>query len=295
MGIMALSTSSIGYSIAVSPNANFFTLQFSPMVSLEYPRDNFGLSVLTQSEAVPYNLNFPQAISIKPSNDLLEMNGRKFYLTDIDGIGIALKVGNKALSSEKNIAQFIGDFSDHVNLSGELIVYKKLLSGVYSLNPQVIAEMQVGDESNNIIPIKLLPTVINVKQKTCELVDKTQTVKLRTISPMDIAGKRSEIYGGSFQLRLHCDPEVAAHITFWDQTEYSNRTSILNLDKSSTAKGVGLKLYKENQAVMLGQEWLFADNQRQPQQNFEVNYVNLGEKLSPGSVKAVAAITFSYR
>lgn len=283
-------------SVVIEP----FWLKFDP-INFDYPRDNFQITTLNQRATSEKPLIAPHDIAVKTDSELLEIGGRKLYATNLNGVGVALQVTEREINVAKGDTQSLGRVSERIPVSAELVIYDKLQSGVHKLTQQQIAAVQFGQDPylQPIIlqPIILQPTTLTVKQRTCELNEKTQTVKLQTVSTTDLASKGSEAYGGDFKLSLTCDENVAAHITFWDQQDRANHSSILSLDTTrSTASGVGLRLYRENkQPITFGEEWLFAENQLRPSQSFSVNYVNTDGRVSAGSVNAVATVTFSYR
>ncbi|MGX2975491.1 fimbrial protein [Ursidibacter arcticus] len=270
---------SLFFALLISPlyaNPQVISITF-PTTSWDYPRDNFMVQTISQTQQ---NIKIPENVSlqfdIKTESEALELLGQKVYPTNIDGIGISLSVNNS-------------------NLSTNLIAYKPLQAGTYSIASKTLATL-LNSDNQTIYTINLQPTQLTIKARSCQLQQANQTVKLASAFQSELTNKGSEVFGGYFNLALLCDPNVKAFTTFFDQNNIQNHSSILSLDTNkSTAKGVGIKLYKEdNTAIELGKEWLFSKDQLNPQHRFSAKYVSLGN-VSAGTVNAVATVTFSYR
>lgn len=278
------------------------SLQFDSAIHFEYPRDNFQVTTLSSQEAEIQLADFQKAqITVFPKLQLVEdIRDQYLYKTNIEGIGVALQFGRIDVRVERGKMQLIGPFRNRVPVVAKLVIYKKLppKEGGYTINSQTIASFKVGTK-RTVTNITLGATKIDIKQRTCQLKEKSRDVRLSTVSTKDLAGRGTEVTGGQFQLNLLCDNGVAAYSTFWDQQNPANKSSILTLDQNkSSARGIGLRLYRENEKpVVFGDEWMFSTNEEHPSHLFTVKYVNTSSngRVSAGSVHAVATVTFSYR
>lgn len=132
-------------------------------------------------------------------------------------------------------------------------------------------------------------------------------IPLNTISLMSIPFVGSESQGGGGRLSLRCPAGVSVFATLTDATEPSNTGSILTLTQDSTATGVGLKIYKNNDTTPLSfgppspikgnlNQWkLSTGTETTPSVVFRASYVNTDGSPTAGSVKGIATITFSYQ
>ncbi|CBY86607.1 fimbrial protein [Haemophilus influenzae] len=162
----------------------------------------------------------------------------------------------------------------------------------------------------------LLGFSLRVEAKTCQLdTPNDLIVVMPTIANQHIPKQGDERYGGKFQIRLTCpttsddnNKKIAAYMTLTDQTDPSNRGDILTLTPQSTAQGVGIKLYKNNDASALSygpdsslkgteNQWKFSsrDGEEKPTVEFKAFYVNKDGNITGGTVNAVATYTFSYQ
>ncbi|NXZ83993.1 fimbrial protein [Haemophilus influenzae] len=157
---------------------------------------------------------------------------------------------------------------------------------------------------------------LRVEAKTCQLdTPNDLIVVMPTIANQHIPKQGNERYGGKFQIRLTCptasddnNKKIAAYMTLTDQTDPSNRSDILSLTPQSTAQGVGIKLYKNNDSNALKygpdsplkgteNQWKFSsrDGEEKPTVEFKAFYVNKDGNITGGTVNAVATYTFSYQ
>lgn len=149
-------------------------------------------------------------------------------------------------------------------------------------------------------------TIVNGARSCTLLNPANMTVPLSTISAMSIPNSGDELFAGLINISLNCEPGVSVYATLTDASTPSNRDNILTLTKTSTASGVGLKIYKNNDATALhfgpdspikGSEnqWqLSAGTEALPSVQLKVNYVNNGA-ITPGIVNGISTITFSYQ
>lgn len=291
LGVSLLTHSTRATSISIYP----FTLQFSP-ANFEYGKDGFQTTKLAwASHSLPDPLLAEQDVSVKPLRELHNVSGLSIYPTNIAGVGVTLKVGERSVTAEKDEIQYIGKFSQQVIVSGDLVIYDKVASGIHSIEQMQLAGLQFGQDPY-VMPIIVKPTTLTVKQKTCEIsTERNQNVILRTAWLSELI-KQKEVLGNSFSIGLQCDENVRADVVFFDQNDLQSQREFLTLDtNASTAKGIGIAINRaDGSRVRLGEQWTFSVNQIYPIHQFSANYVATGDPISAGSVKAVATVSFTY-
>ena len=248
-------------------NDEHISLEFPPMLESDYPRDNFSSQIVSETA---FTLSLQSAVEmISLPKIATTLNGKTVYGTNLDGVGISLTLNGLDINAQGNIPTTFS-VQDQLIVSAQLVLYKALEAGQYTVEQTPFIHLQLADK--RAILLDLSPIQLNIKKRSCSLVNQNQTINLK------------------------CDPKVSARVTFFDQSDFNNRSDILNLDPvKSTAKGVGLRLYRNSgQAVEFGHNWLFSENEIRPSQNFLVHYINRDGKVSPGTVNATATVTFTY-
>lgn len=169
-----------------------------------------------------------------------------------------------------------------------------------------------GFRGDTRINISLTGFSFQLQPQTCKITSPNNiNLNLPTVAAKDIkAGKR---YGGKFNIRMECPRDVnekyiSTYITFTDASNPSNRGNILSLTKDSSAKGVGIQLYQGDNPIPIsyGADSSKRNNLNQillgkdidtptPHSTFYAYYVNSGDVITPGTVKAIATYTLSYQ
>ncbi|MFU9077929.1 fimbrial protein [Proteus sp. LHD240705] len=157
-------------------------------------------------------------------------------------------------------------------------------------------------------PVMLNGGRIQVQSQTCSMNQKNYVVPLNTVYQSQFTSLYKEVQGGEVNIQLQCQDGIDVYATLNDATQHGNRSDILTLATDSTAKGVGLRLYKNNEvtAISYGSDTPNKGNQNQwhfsnyrgeinPRIKLKANYIKTENTITPGSVKAVATITFSYQ
>lgn len=185
--------------------------------------------------------------------------------------------------------------------------------GVIQVPPIRVGEFSIVSWSNSVnnlggtSGIYLNSFNIQVNSKTCDLSQRNYTVPLNTVYKNQFTAMNSEVFGGAVRLQLRCQTDIDVFATLTDATNPANNSSILSLSNTSTAKGIGLRLYKNgsSEALSFGPDSSTKGNINQwkvsqyrgelsPVVNLSVNYIKNGE-INPGTVNALTTITFSYQ
>lgn len=144
--------------------------------------------------------------------------------------------------------------------------------------------------------------------RSCTLLNPANmTVPLPTISAMSIPNASDELFAGIINIRLNCESGVTVYATLTDASTPSNRSDLLTLTRISTASGVGLKIYKNDDttALRFGADSPIKGNENQwrlssgieafPSVQLKVKYTNVNGVITPGTVNGISTITFSYQ
>lgn len=157
-------------------------------------------------------------------------------------------------------------------------------------------------------PVMLNGGRIQVQSQTCSMNQRNYVVPLNTVYSSQFSSLYKEVQGGEVNIQLQCQDGIDVFATLNDATQHGNRSNILTLTTDSTAKGVGLRLYKNNETTAISygadspnkgnqNQWHFSNYRGEinPRIKLKANYIKTENTITPGSVKAVATITFSYQ
>lgn len=157
------------------------------------------------------------------------------------------------------------------------------------------------------------PVILNggnilLQSNTCSINQKNYIIPLNTVYQSQFTSLYKEVQGGEVDIRLLCQDGIDVYATLTDASQSMNRTDILTLSNDSTAKGFGIKLYKNNEVTAISygddssikgnrNQWHFSNyrGETNPHIKLKANYVKTADSTMPGSVKSIATITFSYQ
>lgn len=272
-------------------NEGQFSLIFQPNMESDYPRDNFAPKGIGET-----SLNIPLDSPLEKitlPKTVATFNGKTLYASNVDGVGLSLNINGQDLNLQGEIPMPF-PARDQLEVSAQLVLYKALEAKEYLVEKSPLLTLWLSDKQQ--LPLNLAPVQLVVRKRSCTLLNQNEKVSLKTALQNDLLHQGSEVFGGRFSLNLACDPRVSAKVTFFDQSDFNNRTDVLSLDPiKSTAKGIGLRLYRQTgQAVQFGSTWLFSTNEERPSQDFSVHYFNRDGKIAAGTVNATATVTFTY-
>ncbi|HAW0938160.1 TPA: fimbrial protein [Escherichia coli] len=242
-----------------------------------------------------------------------------------DDIGIIVWMGDTKFSSAKPMTgnQWKDVFSGWCSQSSQgLSVYAKpVILSRHQTNAISVPKIKIGSVKwrpygsssvsqglNTTVNIYLNPFTANNIVTACELTSPASVnLLLPSISGNSIPSPGSEVLAGITRISLRCPADVSVRATLTDASNPANRSDVLTLTDSSTAKGVALKLYKDDDVTPIkfgpdsprkGNEnqWqLSTADQRVPTIALKVYYYNTGEGISPGTVNGITTFTFSYQ
>lgn len=106
-------------------------------------------------------------------------------------------------------------------------------------------------------PVMLNGGRIQVQSQTCTMGQKNYVVPLNTVYQSQFTSLYKEIQGGKIDIHLQCPDGTDVYATLTDASQPVNRTDILTLSSESTAKGFGIRLYKDSDvtAISYGEDF----------------------------------------
>lgn len=251
-----------------------------------------------------------------------DINGQDIYILN-EHIGLLVWAGDTSYSSARPLkgnnwqnifSQWCSHDSQGYSVYVKPVILKRSVSKQFIIPGTNIGEIKLVPRKGSIFTGKTSFTfsinrmIINDTASTCTLQTPSSiTVHLPAVSRNSFPASGDEIFAGQANIRLHCESGVTVYATLTDATAPGNRTDMLTLSNSSTARGVGLKIYKNNDSapVKFGadspskgnvNQWLLSTgNEQFPSVLLKARYVNTGEPFIPGTVHALMTYTFSYQ
>lgn len=255
-------------------------------------------------------------------------NGKTYsvFETGVPGIGYAVGVSDANVNSEiplrnYTVKTYDGGHSITIGYKARLVFVvttQSLKSGKYTIPSQVIAGLwalgawEDGRDAPKHTTLSMATTSITIEAQGCQYNSpEKQHVKLPTIS-RDFQNHQADKYQSEFSVAISCDPSVAVYATMTDVHHPNSIDNILRGSPSSTAKGIGLQIYKSDDMNPINfgpdstvrgntNQWYLGGNKQTAKTTytipFRTQYVKLTneENLTPGNFHAEASITFSYQ
>lgn len=272
---------------------------------------------------------FATPLGTRIHNLVYQENGKEFsvFETGTPGIGYAIAVRDYNSGIEiplRNYTVRTVDSSTHLPTIGYrarlifIVTSNSLPSGVYHIPRQNIVRLwslgiwDDGRDAPEHSYIVLNATTLTVKAQGCIYNSpEKQHVKMPTIS-RDFQNHQAEKYQSEFSVSISCDPNVTVYATMTDVNHPNSTDSILRGSPSSTAKGIGLQIYKfdDINPISFGpdsaikgniNQWYLGGDKQTARTTytipFRAQYFKLTneENLTPGTFHAEASITFSYQ
>lgn len=255
-------------------------------------------------------------------------NGQTYsvFETGVPGIGYAIGVSDAKANSviplrNYTVKTYDGGHSIMIGYKARLVFVvttQYLKSGKYTIPSQVIAGLwalgawEDGRDAPKPTTLSMATTSITIEAQGCQYNSpEKQHVKMPTIS-RDFQNHQAEKYQSEFSVSISCDPNVTVYATMTDVNHPNSTDSILRGSPSSTAKGIGLQIYKfdDINPISFGpdsairgniNQWYLGGDKQTARTTytipFRAQYFKLTneENLIPGTFHAEASITFSYQ
>ncbi|WP_429148754.1 fimbrial protein [Aeromonas rivipollensis] len=150
---------------------------------------------------------------------------------------------------------------------------------------------------------------VNVAARGCDVTSPAHTyIDFGELSSRDFSAVGSTTSTIPTMISLQCDPNVEIHFTLSDQTNPSNRTSIVELTADSTARGLGVQVVNPGSGKFyslgpddasdhgINQVWLGQSGPQGGTFNFPLGfrYIRTGE-MTAGTATALVGVTLSYQ
>lgn len=245
---------------------------------------------------------------------------QQVYPTTIAGLGvrIALRDIRTNIKNIPSIAgvgeRFILSTSDSTGAFIEGNLQVELIKTAAKIDDRETKEeiFRFGFQNQSGAPLseaKFSLAKVRVVTTGCRVKTKDLFVAMGAIPKDLVSGEKSGYTSTAFNISFECAAGTRAFITFSDMSNPNNRTDILSLTKSSTAKGAGIRIFdRENKAVSYGPDSSALGTFGQipitaSTQGGEVllplttRYVSLstGDAIKPGRADAMTTFTLAYQ
>ncbi|WP_145525818.1 fimbrial protein [Yersinia rohdei] len=247
------------------------------------------------------------------------------FSSNIDGIGWVMGAKDTAapawapLTSAEVVVYPFGSKTEPVNNLGANIRFAFvkipgfLPNGTNTFTGQKIANFNCY--LNNALvqssSIRVNTTAIIVAALSCEVnTAKNVPIPLGAFMTNDLPAISKNFGDFSTNVELSCDSGVVPWMTISDASNSSNTSNIIQLSPDSTAAGVGVQVFYNNQATAkpLGLDTSSKGNLNQFQVGSKTSssgqavsiplrfkYIRTEETVTPGDANAAATVTFSYQ
>lgn len=185
--------------------------------------------------------------------------------------------------------------------------------GVNTFSKQEIAKFKCYFKNKLVqtASINVNTATINVASLACKVNSaKNVPIPLGVFMSNDLPAISKNFGNFSTSVDLSCDSGVIPWMTISDASNSNNITDIINLSPDSTATGIGVQVFYNNQTVAksLGLDSTSKGNPNQFQVGskttgngqlvsipLEFKYIRTQEVVTPGDANAAATVTFSYQ
>lgn len=245
---------------------------------------------------------------------------QKVYPTTIAGLGvrIALRDIQTNIKNVPSIAgvgeRFILSPSDSTSTFIEGNLQVELIKTAAQIDDRETKEeiFRFGFQNQSgasLSEAKFSLAKVRVVTTGCRVKTKDLFVAMGAVPKDLVSGEKLGYRSTAFNISFECAAGTRAFITFSDMSNPNNRTDILSLTKSSTAKGAGIRIFdSENKAVSygpdssalgtFGQIPIAASNQGgEVLLLLTTRYVSLstGDAIKPGRADAMTTFTLAYQ
>ncbi|WP_124702045.1 fimbrial protein [Burkholderia cenocepacia] len=242
------------------------------------------------------------------------------YETGVPGVGFAVMAGVQQQSTggwtvlgpgEIEVAKVpASNYKWYTVFRVALVFSGQIETGSYTSKPRPMFRFRISGSNgySDSRTISLDPFTLNVTASGCSLTSAANSnISLSRVYAGKLAavGDVSDVVGTT-SLQVSCRGTVDVYVTMTDVANPVNTTDVLSLSSGSTARGVGLRLYRANDAskISFGPDSSAKGNTNQwfvgrGRDNtlsipLAVRYVRTGP-LTAGTVNAATTFTFSYQ
>ncbi len=258
------------------------------------------------------------------TNTVFQQDGEKYAVWDfgVPGVGIAYAARinrSGAWIPITSADQKLGllerkNLSDpmYFEFRATLVYTGRLKTGNYRISTSIVPKLhQVSTGARLSYNVTNIEGRVDVKTRTCSMTGSTsQLVTLPQVASytMKQIGSASQVSSAPFSFALRCDANVKVYATMTDVSNPANTSDALSLATGSSAKGVGIHIYRQNEStpIRYGPDSSANGNTNQwyvgtsatggiVGLSFIAKYVKTEPTITPGTVSGLSTITFSYQ
>lgn len=236
----------------------------------------------------------------------------KVYATSIPNIGIRIRDGSMVVPFTLKALSTTTHWNESFLRTIELIKTGEITAG--GVIGGTYTQYRAGSSAGPLLVDFQLasPVLVQPRVPTCKVTTPQVTVPMVDTVTAAFKGPGTTTLPRPFDLSLICSGGVKgsstkAFVTLTDVTAPGNTSTTLSLTKDSTATGIGIQVLKDN--VLLGfgpdsaavgnvNQWYagtVAEGQAQLKIPLSARYIQIAEKVTPGSANARATFTMSYQ
>ncbi|MDB1123993.1 fimbrial protein [Vibrio algarum] len=240
------------------------------------------------------------------------------FPTEYDNIGYivhAYDIYTGSFTGDNQVKTYPSGYSGKgIRNQIRFVFFGQILPGVYTLARRQVSRAAVSEqkdvfEEHSGIPVYYNGHTFTVTGNTCTIDanDKNQTVTLASATEGNFNGVGSKVGSQPFSIKVQCGAGITLSAIMTDVNLPTNNTDILTLDDSSTATGVGLQIYANNNAnpvtFSMGLDaknvWSIGGSTTAQATTYNIpftaNYIQTEADITPGSVNAMSMISLTYK
>lgn len=200
------------------------------------------------------------------------------------------------------------NLSDNTSGKFAIALYKtseQTGSGLLDLSGRISSIVKNGPETVQAnLNVPLVSNSPQISSTSCSVLNiSPNPVSLPTVNINELKTINSVSKSTPFNINISCSGTANLYITFTDKNNIGGTGSILSLDSSSTAHGIGLQLAHNGNVISYGPDASTISNTNQFFLNtfsgtqsfpFTASYIRTGT-ITPGQLSATATFTLSYQ
>ncbi|UNK24185.1 fimbrial protein [Yersinia intermedia] len=265
--------------------------------------------------------------SSTPSGYSAVMEGVTYtiFSTNMNGIGWIMGAKDTAApswtpltSSQTTVYPFPGHSNAVNNLGANIQFAFVKLPGYLSPGTNIFPTQKIADFNCYLdgvfiqsSSININTATINISALSCQVATaKSVPIPLGMFMTSDLPAVGRNFGNYSTAVQLSCDSGVTPWMTISDASNANNTSNIIKLSPDSTASGIGVQVFYDNQATAksLGADSSSKNNLNQFQVNnkttsngqtvsipLQFKYIRTEEAVTAGDANATATVTFSYQ
>ncbi|WP_321932284.1 fimbrial protein [Burkholderia cenocepacia] len=236
----------------------------------------------------------------------------KVYATSIPNVGIRMRDGSRVVPFSFRTTESSSNWNQSFLRTIELVKTGEITAG--GVIGGGYMQYRAGSQAGQLLVDFQFasPVLVQPRVPTCKVAKPQVSVPMVDTVTAAFKGPGTTTLARPFDLSLTCSggangSSTKAFVTLTDVTAPGNTSTTLSLTKDSTATGVGIQVLKDNVLLSFGpdsaaignmNQWYagtVAEGQAGLRIPLSARYVQVGEKVTPGSANARATFTMSYQ